>query len=195
MPDERSTSDLRKRMSEIKKGHPKSRAIALITDMLEDEYKRLEGVMKCARDCYLNMNVDDPSQQNDIADLRLDAVEKYQPAYVIENFMAGIGVDITPLIPQYEGSFELSSYKDGERSLSVVSLRENAMRTLGGHCNVIGDVVVLEKLLYDHTYLAAVMKLTDDYEPGKQSYVEFDYYTVVFDEDIQSIVKVPLRGR
>jgi len=44
-------------------------------------------------------------------------------------------------------------------------------------------------------YMAAVLKLTDDYEPGKQSYVEFDYYTVVFDEDIQSIVKVPLDAR
>jgi hypothetical protein len=192
MADERSTTDLKKRMNDIKKGHPKAEAISLISEMLKDEYRRLEGFMRNTRDDYLSLRRDDPALQNEVADLRLEAVEEYQPAYVIENFLADMGVDIMPLLPPHQGSFEVSSLSGGEWMLSMVSLKESAMRTLGGHCNVIGDIVVLEKLLYDHTYLAAVMKLTDDYEPGQQSYVEFDFYTVVFDEDIQAIVKTPL---
>ncbi len=180
------------RLNDIKDRRPGAEAIAMIEDMLKAEYGRLEPVVRKAREAYLGMNVDDPAQQNDIADLRLAAVEAYQPAYVIENFLAGMGVDVLPLMPRYAGGFEVSSAEDSGWSLSVVSLKENAMRTLGGHCNVIGDAIILERLLYDHTYLAAVMKLADDYVPGALSYVELDSYTVVFEEDIQAIVKVPL---
>lgn len=186
---------LKVRLAEIRKKYSREEAIAAISALLKEEYKKLEDAAKEARSSYLSMNVDDPAQQNDVADLRLAAVEAYQPAYMIENFLADMGFGIVPLLPHYEGSFELSSFNDDEWLLSVVGLKENAMRTLGGHCNVIGDIIVLERLLYDHMYMAAVLKLTDDYEPGKQSYVEFDYYTVVFDEDIQSIVKVPLDAR
>jgi hypothetical protein len=192
MADERSAAALKKRLNEIKENYRRAEAIGLIIEMLRDEYRRLEGVMRDTRDDFLHMNAGDPAQQNDVADLRLAAVEEYQPAYVMENFLAELGVDISKLILQHKGSFEVSSHQGGEWSMSMVSLTESAMRTLGGHCNVIGDVVVLEKLLYDHTYLAAVMKQTDDYVPGEQSYVEFDFYTVIFDEDIQSIIKVPL---
>ena len=195
MDAERPSPDIRKRLKDLKKSHPKAEAIRLAREMLAEEYRRLEGLMREARDNYLNMNPDDPAKQNDVADLRLEAVEEYHPALVIENFLAEMGVDITLLAPKHTGSFELSSHINGEWSLSMVSLKENSMRTLGGHCNVMGDVIVLEKLLYDHTYLAAVMKLTNDYEPGKESFVEFDFYTVVFDEDIQSIIKVPLSSK
>lgn len=195
MDDLLSTSDLRKKLKDIKRHHPRDEAVALIEAMLKEEYSRLEPAIKKEREAYLSMNVEDPAQQNDIADLRLAAVEAYQPSYVIENFLAGMDVDILPLIPKFEGRFEVSSRERGEWTLSAVSLKENAMRTLGGHCNVIGNVLVLERLLGDHTYLAAVMKLTDDYEPGAQSYVEFDSYTVVFDEDIQAIVRMPLDTR
>lgn len=192
MADISSTPDLRKKLSDIKRHHPHDEAVALIEAVLKEEYARLEPAMKTEREAYLKMNVDDAAQQNDIADLRLQAVEEYQPSYIIENFLAEMSVDILPLVPKYQGRFEVSSYDGREWALSVASLNENAMRTLGGHCNVVGDVIVLERLLYDHTYLAAVMKLTDDYEPGKPSYVEFDFYTVVFDEDVQALVKVPL---
>ena len=190
-----SGQDLKRQLNAICEQYKKSEAITKISGLLEEEYRRLEGLMREARDNYLSMNADDPSKQNDVADLRLEAVEEYQPALVIENFLAEMGVDITLLAPKHTGSFELSSHINWEWSLSMVSLKENSMRTLGGHCNVMGDVIVLEKLLYDHTYLAAVMKLTNDYEPGKESFVEFDFYTVVFDEDIQSIIKVPLSSK
>ncbi len=192
MADERSTAGLKKRLNEIKSSYRRAEAIGLIIEMLRDEYRHLEGMMRDTRDDFLNMDADDPAHQNDVADLRLEAVEEYQPSYVMENFLAEMGVDITKIILPHKGSFEVSSHQNGEWSMSMVSLKESAMRTLGGHCNVIGDIVVLEKLLYDHTYLAAVMKQTDDYVPGEQSYVEFDFYTIVFDEDIQAIVKVTL---
>jgi hypothetical protein len=192
MADVLSTPDLRKKLNEIKKHNSQAVAVDRIGRLLGDEYARLDAAIKKEREAYLKMNVDDAAQQNDIADLRLIAVEAYQPAYVIENFLADMDVDILSMLPQYEGRFEVSAHVEGEWTLSVVSLKENAMRTLGGHCNVIGNVLVLERLLSDHTYLAAVMKLTDDYEPGTQSFVEFDSYTVVFDEDIQAIVEVPL---
>lgn len=195
MPDILSTAGLRKKLGDIKKHHSRDEAVALIEAVLKEEYARLEPVIKTERESYLGMNVDDAAQQNDIADLRLAAVEAYQPSYVIENFLTDMGVDILPLIPKYEGRFEVSSSEGGEWTLSAVSLKENAMRTLGGHCNVVGDVIVLERLLYDHTYLAAVMKLTDDYRPGTPSYVEFDFYTVVFDEDVQALVKIPLDAK
>lgn len=192
MADVLSTPALRKTLSDIKRHHPHAEAAILVEAMLKEEYSRLEPAIRKEREAYLRMSVDDAGQQNDIADLRLSAVEAYQPAYVIENYLADMKVDILPLVPKYEGRFEVSSRAGEEWTLSVASLKENAMRTLGGHCNVVGDVIVLERLLYDHTYLAAVMKLTDDYEPGKPSYVEFDFYTVVFDEDVQALVRVPL---
>jgi hypothetical protein len=195
MADISSTPALLKKLNEIKWHHPREEAIALVEAMLKEEYARLEPIIKKEREAYLGMSVDRPEQQNDIADLRLAAVEAYQPAYVIENFLARMDVDILPLIPGYEGRFEVSSRAADAWTMSVASLKENAMRTLGGHCNVIGNVLVLERLLGDNTYLAAVMKLTDDYEPGSPSYVEFDSYTVVFDEDIQALVKVPLDTR
>ncbi len=187
MADERSTAGLRKRLDKLKKNYPKAEAVELITEILRDEYRRIEGIMRDTRDDFLNMDADIPANQNDVADLRLEAAEEYQPAYIIENFLAEMGVDVTKLVLPHKGLFEVSSHQNGEWSMSMVSLKESAMRTLGGHCNVIGDIVVLEKLLYDHTYLAAVMKQTDDYVPGEPSYVEFDFYTVVFDEDIQAI--------
>jgi hypothetical protein len=195
MADVLSTPDLRKKLNDIKRHHTHDEALSLIETMLKEEYARLDAAIGKERAAYIKMNVDDAAQQNDIADLRLIAVEAYQPAYVIENFLAEMDVDILSLLPKYEGRFEVSSHKNNEWTLSVVSLKENAMRTLGGHCNVIGNVLVLERLLSDHTYLAAVMKLTNDYEPGTQSFVEFDSYTVVFDEDIQAIVEVPLDAK
>lgn len=185
-------SGIKKKLAGVVNTHSREDAVGIIEGMLKAEYNGLEGRMKRVRAAYLKMGADDPARQNAIADLRLEAVEEYRTAYAIENFLADMGVDISPLMPGYDGRFEASSREEGGWTLSAVSLKENAMRTLGGHCNVIGDVVVLEKLLYDHTYLAAVMKLTDDYEPGKESYVEFDFYTVVFDEDVQALVKVPL---
>jgi len=190
-----STPELRKTLFNIKRHHSHDEAVTLIEAMLKEEYSRLEPVIKKEREAYLGMNVDDAGQQNDIADLRLAAVEAYQASYIVENFLADMGADILPLLPKYQGRFEVSSRAGEEWNLSLASLKENAMRTLGGHCNVVGDVIVLERLLYDHTYLAAVMKLTDDYEPGKPSYVEFDFYTVVFDEDIQALVRMPLDSK
>ncbi|AFC98829.1 hypothetical protein Mtc_0054 [Methanocella conradii HZ254] len=182
----------KRRLEEIRKKRPEE-AAAIITGLLKDEYRRLEEAMRALRASYVRMDVDDPAQQNDVADLRLQAIEAYRPAYIIEDFLANMGVDVIPLMPHYKGAFEASSYKNGEWTVSLVSLKENAMRTLGGHCNVIGDVIILERLLYDSTYLAAVMRQTDDYQPGKQTYVELDSYTVVFDEDIQAIVRMPYR--
>ncbi len=187
-------NDLKRRLVEIREKNFEE-AATIIARLLRDEYKRLEEAMKKYRASYLRMNVDDPAQQNDVADLRLQAIEAYRPAYIIEDFLTDMGVDVIPLMPQYNGAFEASSYKNGEWLVSMVSLRENAMRTLGGHCNVIGDVVILERLLYDHAYLAAVMRQTDDYEPGKQTFVELDFYTVVFDEDIQAMVRLPLENK
>ncbi|MDI6897153.1 hypothetical protein [Methanocella conradii] len=184
----------KRRLEEIRKKRPEE-AAAIITGLLKEEYRRLEEAMRALRASYLRMDVDDPAQQNDVADLRLEAVEAYRPAYIIEDFLTDMGVDVIPLMPHYKGSFEVSAYRDGEWLVSMVSLKENAMRTLGGHCNVIGDVVILERLLYDNTYLAAVMRQTDDYEPGKQTFVELDSYTVVFDEDIQAMVRLPLENK
>ncbi len=195
MADVLSTPELRIRLFDIKRHHSHDEAVTLIEARLKEEYSRLEPVIKKEREAYLGMNVDDAGQQNDIADLRLAAVEAYQPSYVVENFLVDMDVDILPLLPKYQGRFEVSSRDGGTWTLSVASLKENAMRTLGGHCNVVGDVIVLERLLYDNTYLAAVMKLADDYQPGRQSYVQFDFYTVVFDEDIQALVKMPLDSK
>lgn len=194
MLDKFRADALRRKLEEIRKNWPEE-AAAIITGLLKDEYRGLEEAMRALRASYLRMDVDDPAQQNDVADLRLQAIEAYRPAYIIEDFLTDMGVDVIPLMPQYNGAFETSSYKNGEWLVSMVSLREDAMRTLGGHCNVIGDVVILERLLYDHAYLAAVMRQTDDYEPGKQTFVELDFYTVVFDEDIQAMVRLPLENK
>jgi hypothetical protein len=57
----------------------------------------------------------------------------------------------------------------------------------------VGDIVVLDRLLYDHTYLASVMKLSDDYKPGDMpTHIQFDFYTVVFDEEITATVKLSI---
>lgn len=192
MADKPTGPDLRERLDELKRRYTREEAVRLAESLLREEYARLEHAVRAERDAYLRTSVDDVARQNDIADLRLAAVEAYQPAYVIENFLAGMGADVLPLMPRYEGRFEVSSREGEQWTLSMASLRENAMRTLGGHCNVVGDVIVLERLLCDHAYLAAVMRLADDYEPGRPSSVEFDFYTVVFDEDVQAMVRVPL---
>jgi hypothetical protein len=190
MSEKSRADDFRRKLEETRKSMPEE-AAAIISGLLKDEYRKLEETMRALRASYLRMDVDDPAQQNDVADLRLQAIEAYRPAYTIEDFLADMGVDVIPLMPRYKGAFQVSSIEDGMWILSLVSLKENAMRTLGGHCNVIGDVIILERLLYDSTYLAAVMRQTDDYEPGKQAYVELDSYTVVFDEDIQAIMRIP----
>lgn len=184
---------LRRQLSDIAKKYPKDEAIAIVSGMLRDEYERLDAAMRKSRSAFLQMNVEDPSRQNEVADLRLEAVESYQAAYTTELFLAGLGVDIFALMPKYEGKFAVSSTNKNSWDLSVVSLKESAMRTLGGHCNVVGDIVVLDRLLYDHSYLASVMKLSDDYKPGKMpAHMQFDFYTVVFDEEINSIVKMSI---
>jgi hypothetical protein len=54
---------------------------------------------------------------------------------------------------------------------------------------VIGEVVLLERRLYHHTYLAAVMQpaACDTKEQGDQC-LEFHFSTVVFDEDVNALV-------
>lgn len=184
---------LKKQLAQITKQHPKEETIAIVSGMLKDEYARLDEVMSRARATYLKLDVDDPAQQNEVADLRLEAVESYHNAYALESFLSGMDVDVKPMMPAYEGKFEVSSVNDQSWDLSAVSLKENAMRTLGGHCNVVGDIVVLDRRLYDHTYLASVMKLSDDYKPGGEiTHIQFDFYTVVFDEEITATVKLAI---
>ncbi len=188
-----SRQSMKKQLDEISEQHSKEDTISIVSALLKDEYEKLDDTMGKARAAYLKLNVDDPAQQNEIADLRLDAVESYQSAYAIESFLAGLDVDVVPLMPKYEGKFEVSSANEKSWNLSAVSIKENAMRTLGGHCNVVGDIIVLDRLLYDHTYLASVMKLSDDYKPGDMpASIEFDFYTVVFDEEITAIVKMAI---
>jgi hypothetical protein len=190
----------------IASNYPKDIAISLLLAKLNDEYVNLEKTIKGIREKYLKMNIDDPAMQNDIADLRLGAVEAYKPAYAIEKFLSDeMGVDITEKLPIFDGEFPVSEVKEKGWELSFVSLKENAMRTLGGHCNVIGDLVLLERRLYHHTYLAAVMKPVDSpiVTPGKHGrlkagadkekndmMIEFDFNTVVFDEDVSTIMNV-----
>lgn len=188
-----SRQNMKKLLDEISGQHSKEDTITIVSALLKDEYDRLEQEMSKSRSAYLTMNVDDPGMQNDIADLRLDAVESYHRAYAIESFLGDLDVDVTAMMPRYEGKFEVSSVNEKSWDLTAVSIKENAMRTLGGHCNVMGDIIVLDRLLYDHTYLASVMKLSDDYRPGDMpASIEFDFYTVVFDEEITATVKMSI---
>ncbi len=173
--------------------NPKDVAISIISGMLVEEYRRLEGIMRHIRERYLSLDADDPADEHAIADLRLEAVEAYQPAYAIESYLTEHDVDIGPLLPSYDGEFETSAVHRKGWDLSFVSLKESAMRSLGGHCNVIGEVVMLERRLYHHTYLAAVMQPAGAAEgkkgqSGDEVMMEFHFSTVVFDEDVNALV-------
>jgi hypothetical protein len=176
-------------LDDIVAKNPKAIADTLIEGKLLDEYRRLEGVMQHIRQRYLAMDPDDPASEHEIADLRIEAVEAYQPAYAIETYLAERDVDIGPLLPRYDGEFDTSAVHRKGWDLSFVSLKESAMRSLGGHCNVIGEVVLLERRLYHHTYLAAVMQPAqcDTKEQGGTC-MEFHFSTVVFDEDVNALV-------
>lgn len=176
--------------------YPKAVAITMIEGLLRQEYARLEETMKGIRRRYLALSVENPAHEHAIADLRLEAVEAYQPAYTIESYLTELGADIEPMLPQYQGDFEPSAVRNKGWELSFVSLKEGAMRSLGGHCNVIGEVVMLERKLYDHTYLAAVMQPAGADKgvtlPEAQSgdvMIEFHFSTVVFDEDVNALVE------
>ncbi|WP_424358834.1 hypothetical protein [Methanocella sp. MCL-LM] len=187
--------DLKLRLEAVSAKYPQDVAIAMITDMLKAEYARLEETMKGIRERYLTLNVDDPASEHEIADLRLEAVTAYQPAYEIEAYLAAMGADVGLLVPKYEGEFETSAVHRKGWDLSFVSLKEGAMRSLGGHCNVIGEVVMLERRLYHHTYLAAVMqpagadKGLPQPDPSGEVAMEFHFSTVVFDEDVNALVE------
>ena len=173
--------------------NPKAVADALIEGKLLDEYRHLEGILAGIRKRYLALDPDDSASEHAIADLRLEAVEAYQPAYAIESYLAERDVDVGPLLPQYEGEFDTSAVHRKGWDLSFVSLKEGAMRSLGGHCNVIGEVVMLERRLYHHTYLAAVMQpagAAEGVKPaeGAEVMMEFHFSTVVFDEDVNALV-------
>ena len=180
-------------MDDIAARYPKDVATTRISGLLKDEYRRLDGALQGIRQRYLRLHVDDPADEHEIADLRIQAVEAYQPAYTIESYLTEQGVDIEPLLPEYEGEFEPSAVRKKGWDLSLVSLKEGAMRSLGGHCNVIGEVVVLERRLYHHTYLAAVLQPAGAAEGRKEVeddavLMEFHFSTVVFDEDVNAVV-------
>ena len=188
-----SQPNLKLILDDIAAKNPKAVADALIEGKLLDEYRRLEGILAGIRKRYLALDPDDPASEGAIADLRLEAVEAYQPAYAIETYLAERDVDVGPLLPQYEGEFDTSSVHRKGWDLSFVSLKEGAMRSLGGHCNVIGEVVMLERRLYHHTYLAAVMQPAGAAEgkrpaEGEELALEFHFSTVVFDEDVNALV-------
>ncbi len=184
-----SQPNLKLLLDEVVARYPKDVADIRISSMLQVEYRRLEGVLRGVRQRYLALDREDPANERAIADLRLEAVEAYQPAYAIESFLAERDVDIAPLLPPYEGEFEASAVHRKGWDMSFVSLKESAMRSLGGHCNVIGDALVLERRLYHHTYLAAVMEPTacDTKEQGEDC-LTFLFSTVVFDEDVNALV-------
>lgn len=189
-----SQPDLKRRLEDVAAKYPKDVATTMIMGMLKDEYARLEEIMKGIRERYLALNVDNPASEHEIADLRLEAVEAYQPAYEIESYLVAMGADIGLLLPRYEGEFETSAVRQKGWELSFVSLKESAMRSLGGHCNVIGEVVMLERKLYHHTYLAAVMQpVGSDLGPVQpvagEVEMEFHFSTVVFDEDVNALVE------
>ncbi|OPY26398.1 MAG: hypothetical protein A4E28_02507 [Methanocella sp. PtaU1.Bin125] len=180
-------------LADIAAKNPKSVADTIVAGMLSDEYRRLEAVLQGIRQRYLSLDVDDPASEHEIADLRIEALEAYQPAYTIESWLTERDVDIGPLLPQYRGEFETSAVHKKGWDLSFVSLKEGAMRSLGGHCNVIGEVVMLERRLYHHTYLAAVMQPAGADEgkkpaEGEDVELEFHFSTVVFDEDVNALV-------
>ena len=176
-------------LDDIAAKNPKAVADTLISGRLLEEYRRLEDILRHIRQRYLALDRDDSASEHEIADLRLEAVEAYQPAYAIETFLAGRDVDIGPLLPRYDGEFDTSAVHRKGWDLSFVSLKESAMRSLGGHCNVIGEVVMLERRLYHHTYLAAVMQPAqcETKEQG-ETCLEFHFSTVVFDEDVNALV-------
>jgi hypothetical protein len=145
-------------LDDIAAKNPKAVADTLIEEKLLEEYRRLEGILQRIRQRYLALARDDLTNEHEIADLRVEAVEAYQPVYAIESYLAAREVDIGPLIPRYEGEFATPAVHRKGWDLSFVSLKESSMRSLGGHCNVIGEVVMLERRLYHHTYLAAVMQ-------------------------------------
>jgi hypothetical protein len=195
MKDVRGTSqpNLKFILDDIAAKNPKAVADALIEGKLLEEYRRLEGILQRIRQRYLALDHDDPASEHGIADLRIEAVEAYQPAYAIESYLAERDVDIGPLLPQYEGEFETSAVHRKGWDLSFVSLKESAMRSLGGHCNVIGEVVMLERRLFHHMYLAAVMQPAGAAEGIKQAegdevMMEFHFSTVIFDEDVNALV-------
>jgi hypothetical protein len=180
-------------LDDIAAKNPKAVADTLIEGKLLDEYRRLEDILRHIRQRYIDLARDDPASEHEIADLRIEAVEAYQPAYVIESYLAERDVDIGPLLPRYDGEFDTSSVHRKGWDLSFVSLKEGAMRSLGGHCNVIGEVVMLERRLYHHTYLAAVMQPAGAAEGKKQPegdevMMEFHFSTVIFDEDVNALV-------
>lgn len=187
--------DLQPRLEDIAAKYPRDVAITMIMGLLKDEYARLEGAMKDIRQRYLALNVDNPADEHEIADLRLEAVEAYQPAYQIEAYLTAMGAEIESMLPKYDGEFETSAVRSKGWDLSFVSLKEGAMRSLGGHCNVIGEIVMLERKLYHHTYLAAVMqpagadKGLPQPDPSGQVDLEFHFSTVVFDEDVNALVE------
>jgi hypothetical protein len=190
-----SQPNLKLILDDISAKNPKEVAIARISGMLLEEYRRLEGIMRRIRERYLALNPDDPGSEHELADLRVEAVEAYQPAYAIESYLTERDVDIGPLLPHYEGEFESSAVHRKGWDLSFVSLKESAMRSLGGHCNVIGEVVLLERRLYHHTYLAAVMqpaegetRLTPPRDGSGEVMMEFHFSTVVFDEDVNALM-------
>jgi hypothetical protein len=190
-----SQPNLKLILDDIAAKNPKAVADTLIEGKLLDEYRRLDGVLQHIRQRYLALDSDDPANEHTIADLRIEAVESYQPAYVIESYLAERDVDIGPLLPRYDGEFETSAVHGKGWDLSFVSLKESAMRSLGGHCNVIGEVVMLERRLYHHTYLVAVMqpaegetRLTPPRDGSGEVMMEFHFSTVVFDEDVNAIV-------
>jgi hypothetical protein len=184
-----SQPNLKLLLDEVAARNPKDVADVRISGMLQEEYKRLEDILRDVRQRYLALDGDDPANEREIAGLRLEAVEAYRPAYFIESFLTERDVDIEPLLPRYEGEFEASAVHRKGWDLSFVSLKESAMRSLGGHCNVIGDAIMLERRLYHHTYLAAVMEPApcDTKEQG-ESCLRFQFSTVVFDEDVTALV-------
>lgn len=196
MTDGLSQPNLKIRLDEAKAKYPKDVAITMIMGMLRDEYTRLDGTMKGIRQRYLALSADNPADEHEIADLRLEAVEAYQPAYTIESYLSEMDVDVEPLIPHYDGDFDTSAVRGKGWDLSFVSLKEGAMRSLGGHCNVIGEVVMLERKLYHNTYLAAVMQpagIDKGFAPAEagpgEVMMEFHFSTVVFDEDVNALVE------
>ena len=184
-----SQPNLKLILAEIAADNPQEVANALISGRLLDEYRRLERILQGIRQRYLALDPDDPANEHAIAELRLEALEAYQPAYTIEAYLVEHDVDLAPLLPQYEGDFETSAVHKKGWDLSFVSLKESAMRSIGGHCNVIGELIMLERRLYHHTYLAAVMQPApcDTKEQG-EACLEFHFSTVVFDEDVNALV-------
>jgi hypothetical protein len=176
-----SQDDIFDRLKAITDNADREKAISLTLSMLKDEYNRLADVMIGVRERYLSFNIEDTALQNDIADLRLEAVDAYKPVNLIEAFlMERYDVNPESIMPAYDGDFPVSKAGEKGLELSFVTLKESAMRTLGLHCNVIGDMILLERRLYHHTYLAAAMK------PAGESNIVFDFLTVVFDEDVIS---------